>query len=51
LLSDKDLQVRLGQKARETVRQQFLLPRLLEQYLDLLNSFEPKIKMKEMSSI
>ena len=51
LLSDKDLQVRLGQKARETVRQQFLLPRLLEQYIDLLNSFEPKIKMKEMASM
>lgn len=39
LLSDKDLRVRLGLEAKETVRERFLLPRLLEQYLDLLNSF------------
>jgi trehalose synthase len=51
LLTDKDLQVRLGQKARETIRERFLLPRLLEQYLDLLISFEPRTRMKELASM
>jgi trehalose synthase len=40
LVKDGDLRRHLGQKARETVRQRFLLTRLLEQYLELFNSFE-----------
>jgi trehalose synthase len=40
LIKDKSLREQLGQKAKETVRQRFLLTRLLEQYLDLFNSFE-----------
>jgi len=40
LVKDENLRGHLGQKAKETVRQQFLLTRLLEQYLDLFNSFE-----------
>jgi trehalose synthase len=40
LVRDKDLRVQLGQRAKETVRNRFLLTRLLEQYLDLFNSFE-----------
>jgi trehalose synthase len=40
LLKDAALRKRLGQAARETVRQWFLMIRLLEQYLDLYNSFE-----------
>ena len=40
LIKDEDLRRNLGQKAEETVRQRFLLTRLLEQYLDLFNSFE-----------
>jgi len=40
LLKDAALRKRLGQAARETVRQRFLMIRLLEQYLDLFNSFE-----------
>ena len=51
LLCDRDLRVRLGQEAKETIRQRFLLPRLLEQYLDLLISFEPRIKMKKVAAI
>jgi trehalose synthase len=50
LLSDEDLRVRLGQKARETVRERFLLPRLLEQYLDLLNYLEKQNHIKEIIS-
>ncbi len=41
LLRDEGLRIRLGHAARETVREKFLLSRLLEQYLDLFGSFEP----------
>lgn len=40
LLQDPARREKMGQKARETVRRHFLLIRLLEQYLDLLNSFD-----------
>jgi trehalose synthase len=40
LIKDRDLRERMGEKAKETVRERFLMIRLLEQYLDLLNSFE-----------
>ena len=40
LLRDEQLRERLGQKAKENVRKNFLLTRYLEQYLDLFNSFE-----------
>jgi len=40
LIKDSGLRERLGEKAKETVRQQFLLTRYLEQYLDLFSSFE-----------
>jgi trehalose synthase len=40
LITGSDLRRRIGQEARETVRRRFLMIRLLEQYLDLLNSFE-----------
>jgi trehalose synthase len=41
LLEDNKLAEEMGQRAREKVRQEFLLTRYLEQYLDLFNSFEP----------
>ncbi|WP_347488178.1 glycosyltransferase [Desulfoscipio sp. XC116] len=40
LLKDEDLRRRMGESARKTVRGSFLIVRLLEQYLDMLNSFE-----------
>ena len=40
LVNDRALQEEMGRKARQTVKEQFLLIRLLEQYLDLLGSFE-----------
>jgi trehalose synthase len=40
LVKDEDLRKRMGEKAREKVRENFLMTRLLENYLDLLNSFE-----------
>lgn len=47
LLKDEDLRKRLGAAARETVRMKFLLSRVLEQYLDLLNSFEIRFHINE----
>jgi trehalose synthase len=40
LLTDDGLCQAMGHKGRETVRERFLMIRLLEQYLDLLGSFE-----------
>ncbi len=40
LLTDKRLRARMGKEGRKTVTEQFLLPRNLEQVLDLYNSFE-----------
>ncbi len=45
LINDRDLADRLGKKARETVEKKFLMTRLLEQYLDLFNSFETIYKL------
>lgn len=42
LLKDDKLRDQMGHAAREKVRRNFLLSRLLEQYLDLFNSFEVK---------
>jgi trehalose synthase len=38
LVNDKGLRQRMGRNARETVRKNFLMTRLLEQYLDLFKS-------------
>jgi trehalose synthase len=46
LVKDKELRDQMGQKAKETVRQRFLLTRYLEQYLDLFNSFETVFQLK-----
>ena len=47
LVNDKKLRLRLGQKAKETVRKRFLLIRYMEQYLDLFNSFEVVYRFKK----
>jgi trehalose synthase len=39
LLKDEKLRKEMGRKARETVREKFLLTRYLEQYLDLFGAF------------
>jgi trehalose synthase len=51
LLKDDGLRGRLGQQAMETVRRKFLLVRLLEQYVDLLNSFEIRFNVRENREI
>jgi trehalose synthase len=47
LLKDTELRKRMGQAARETVRQRFLMIRLLEQYVDLFNSFETVYRLNK----
>lgn len=51
LVRDESLRARLGEAAKETVRRKFLLTRLLEQYLDLLNSFEISFTIRENRQI
>ena len=48
LLKDDGLRKRLGDRARETVRERFLLTRYLEQYLDLFNSFETSFRLRSV---
>ncbi|MFO0754327.1 MAG: glycosyltransferase [Thermodesulfovibrionales bacterium] len=45
LLKDKALRETMGKRARETVAQRFLMIRLVEQYLDLFNSFEANYRL------
>ena len=42
LIEDEKLRKELGTRAKETVQKRFLLPRKLEQYLDLFSAFEPR---------
>jgi len=46
LLKDPEMGREMGAKAKEVVRQQFLLSRYLEQYLDLFSSFETVFKLR-----
>jgi trehalose synthase len=47
VLKDGDMRIKIGEKAVETVREKFLLTRLIEQYLDLLSSFETCFTLKK----
>lgn len=46
ILRDPALHRMLGEKARETVRTRFLMSRLMEDWLDLIASFEPHFQLK-----
>jgi trehalose synthase len=46
LLKDADLRKRLGDRARESVRAKFLMTRLMEDWLDLIGSFEASFRLK-----
>ncbi len=46
LLRDPDLGQRLGRAAHERVRECFLFPHTVEQYLDLIGSFEPEFRLR-----
>jgi trehalose synthase len=45
LVKDHDLRKQLGQKAHESVQDNFLMIRLLEQHLDLLSAFESDFRL------
>ena len=51
VIQDTSLQEKMGQKAKESVKKQFLMTRLLEQYLDLFNSFEVSFNLKDIARI
>jgi trehalose synthase len=46
LVKDSALRERLGRQARESVRRRFLMPRLMEDWLDLIGSFEARFQLK-----
>lgn len=49
ILKDEKLRTSLGTNAREVVRQRFLMPRLMEDWLDLIGSFETVFQLKSSS--
>jgi len=46
LVKDRALGARLGQAAKETVRHQFLMTRLMEDWLDLVGAFEASFRLR-----
>jgi trehalose synthase len=44
LLKDRRLREHIGRAGKETVRQKFLMPRFLEEHLDLFSSFESSFR-------
>jgi len=49
LVRDPELRRRLGARAQETVRARFLMTRLMEDWLDLIGSFEASFRLKGSS--
>jgi trehalose synthase len=47
LIRNPDLRRRMGERARQTVKNDFLLTRLLEDYLDLFGAFETQYRLVE----
>ena len=50
LIQNPDMRQEMGQKARESVRNNFLMTRLLEQYIDLFGAFETTHRLKSLPS-
>ena len=46
VIKDAKLREKLGASARESVRQRFLLTRLMEQWLDLIGAFEARFRLR-----
>lgn len=51
LLNDGALRKRLGQRARETVSERFLMTRKIEEYLDLFSAFEPRFSINHRGAL
>ena len=45
VVKDQNLRKKLGEKARETVRERFLLTRLVEEWFDLVGAFEARFQL------
>jgi trehalose synthase len=45
LVKEPGLRAKLGERARATVRERFLLTRMIEQSLDLFSAFEPEFRL------
>ena len=45
LVKEPELRSELGRRARETVREKFLLTRMVEQSLDMFSAFEPEFRL------
>ncbi len=50
LIKNPELGGKLGRAARETVRERFLLTRLIEEQLDLIGAFEPSFRLADPGS-
>ncbi len=46
LVENRKLRAKIGKAARESVKRNFLMPRLLENYLDLFTSFKTEYKLR-----
>jgi trehalose synthase len=46
LVKDRKLRERMGRNARSSVRNRFLMTRLMEDWLDLIGSFEARFQLK-----
>jgi trehalose synthase len=46
LIKDHKLREQLGREAKESVRRQFLMPRLMEEWLDLIGAFEARFPLR-----
>ncbi len=46
LVKDPDLRRRLGEAARQTVRERFLMSRLMEDHIDLVSSIEARFRLR-----
>jgi trehalose synthase len=51
LIRDRELRDEMGKKAKESVKQRFLLTRYIEQYLDLLGSFKTTFTLSDAVKI
>jgi len=51
LVKDRDLRRRMGKKARETVKQKFLLIRNMEEYLDMYEAFKTDYKLTGLKNL
>ncbi len=47
LLKDEKLRVKLGERARESVKCRYLLSNYTEKYIDLINSFESNYRLRD----